>query len=275
MKRGYIIASVVAVVALLFWWVWPRGATSLEPQVEPDVVPAGTAAPVSRDDHGMNEGQEADELEVSGSPLMTRMLRERRDALERVLDDWRTPIEFYGKVVDENSEPMAEAQVRFSCNDLSPEGTSFYETTSDADGLFSINEIQGLMCDVEVSKPGYYKSRSARQFFYYAGLPENFVPNRLEPVVFRLRGHGEIEPLIRFHKSFPVQKDGSPLLMDLGFVSGIGFQTSALLTLACKACACRRLHQAPQSPATSSPKAPPIRSSSTSATLPMRLGTVV
>jgi len=85
-----------------------------------------------------------------------KRLNQMKEDAEKALNDWRTPIEFYGKVVDENTNPVSGAQIDFDANDTSAEGTSFYHTQSDADGLFSIKNIQGKILGVKVNKEGYY-----------------------------------------------------------------------------------------------------------------------
>jgi hypothetical protein len=136
-------------------------------------------------------------------------------ALDKAQDQWRTPIEFYGKVVDESNMPVLGVHVDFGCNDLSPEGTSNYHTTSDGSGLFSIAGIAGKLLGVSLSKEGYYTSRGDNSSFYYAGKNVSFIPDAANPIVFHLRKKGVAEPLIRFKKSFRVPKDGSPIQIDL------------------------------------------------------------
>ena len=48
-------------------------------------------------------------------------------------------IEFYGKVVDENNQPVSGATVKFSKVDLSEAGTTQLQTQSDINGLFYIS----------------------------------------------------------------------------------------------------------------------------------------
>lgn len=55
-------------------------------------------------------------------------------------DEWLTPIEFYGKVVDQNGQPVVGAEIDFGTNDLSPTGSSNYKGASDTNGLFSIRK---------------------------------------------------------------------------------------------------------------------------------------
>jgi hypothetical protein len=145
----------------------------------------------------------------------------RRKALEeKSLNEWRTPIQFYGLVKDESNSIVFGAQVDFECNDLSQEGTSLYHTESDANGLFSIKDITGKLLRVTVSKSGYYAYEPHGEFFYYAGLNQNFVPDVGNPVVFRLRKKGKGADLIEvdypgFAHIAQLKHDGTPVELDL------------------------------------------------------------
>jgi len=82
--------------------------------------------------------------------------QKRQSAIEHSYDDWKTPIEFYGMVMDDSNNAIVGGQVAFQCNDLSSSGTSFYNTQSDISGGFSIKGISGKLLDVKVNKDGYY-----------------------------------------------------------------------------------------------------------------------
>jgi hypothetical protein len=140
---------------------------------------------------------------------------ERKARLEQFQEAWRTPIEFYGKVVDENTNPVSGVHVDFDCNDLSSNGTSYYHTESDANGLFSIRDITGKFLGVHVSKEGYYSSKGDNDSFYYAGENVNFVPDPSNPVIFHLRKKGAGEKLIEVKQNYRVARDGTPLGIDL------------------------------------------------------------
>ena len=140
---------------------------------------------------------------------------ERKARLEQFQEAWRTPIKFYGKVVDENTNPVAGVHIDFDCNDTSPTGTSNYHTESDGNGMFSIKGIQGLLLAVNVSKEGYYSYLRFATNFIYAGANVNFVPDQYNPVIFHLRKKGVGEKLIGVKQNYQVARDGTPLGIDL------------------------------------------------------------
>jgi hypothetical protein len=143
------------------------------------------------------------------------------DERQKGLNEWRTPISFYGKVMDETGMPVQGVRVDFGCNDLSVSGTSTYQTTTDANGLFSITGIKGKQLSVSLSIGGYYVSKRDKRYFTYAGENVNFVPDILSPVLFRLRKKAKAEPLIHIQaimggpKGFRVARDGTPLEISL------------------------------------------------------------
>jgi hypothetical protein len=209
MKKRYIFfAILIALLAIVFW---KRKNPLPEVPMERSSV-FGTTPP-------SGAVQTASSNELSSESNFTashdKRMRQMSNTLNKLQEQWRTPIEFYGKVVDENTNPVQDAKVDFDCNDTSPEGTSFYHTTSDSNGLFSIRDIQGLLLGVKVNKDGYYPYLPNGDNFYYAGQNQNFVPDVARPVLFRLRKKGGGEPLTHFHKSFKVPKDGTPIQIDL------------------------------------------------------------
>lgn len=155
------------------------------------------------------------ELTVDKMEFPAKGFEQREHDRDHRLDEWRTPIEFYGKIIDENETPVAEVQINFSCNDVSPRGTSFYRTQSDAKGLFSITQIQGKLLTVRISKEGYYSSKRDTDSFYYAGQDVNFKPDILNPVIFHLRKKGPVERLVTTSGRARVPLSGSPIELNL------------------------------------------------------------
>jgi hypothetical protein len=140
-----------------------------------------------------------------------------------VLAAWQTPIEFYGKVVDENSNAVAAAKISFHWVEFPAEdGNRNTNTESDVEGLFSLRGQRGPDLSVSVSKEGYYAAHRGEQGFKYGpfGNPD-FSPNPQNPVIFTLRKKGKGEPLIQ--SEFPpgmgqiaqLRGDGTPAEIDL------------------------------------------------------------
>jgi hypothetical protein len=126
-------------------------------------------------------------------------------------------IEFYGKVVDENNQPVSGATAKFSKVDLSAEGSTQLETESDANGLFSLQGVTGRGLGVTVEKSGYYSSKMNRYGFDYASFwDESFYQSDSNnPVVFHLHKKGEAEPLLFRQTLYGLKPDGTPQYIDL------------------------------------------------------------
>jgi len=110
--------------------------------------------------------------------------------------EWKMPINFWGKVIDESNNPVANASVHFVWNDLSENGTSEADTMSDGNGGFSLVSRRGKGLSVSVAKDSYYGTSSSRQSFEYAQPDMRFVPDPGNPVVFYLRKKHEGASLV-------------------------------------------------------------------------------
>ena len=156
-----------------------------------------------------------------GAAAVESRINQIKTEVERGYEEWRTPIEFYGKVVDENTNAVANADVHFVWTDLSPKGNSDKQTTSDGSGLFSLRNEAGKHLMVQVSKQGYYSYQPFGAAFFYAGENQNFVPDAANPVMFRLKKKGVAEPLVHVQapiggaKGFRVARDGTGVEISL------------------------------------------------------------
>jgi len=136
--------------------------------------------------------------------------------IERSYDPWRTPINFYGRVIDESNNSVAGTSINFGWTDLSSQGYSRASTTSDANGMFALEGKKGKHLSVWVNKDGYYLSKSNLDSFFYAdNSGNNFVADRFNPVIFYLRKKGAGENLIHVKQNYRIARDGTLLGIDL------------------------------------------------------------
>ena len=137
--------------------------------------------------------------------------------------DWKQPINFYGKVVDESNHPVVGATVIFGWVDLSPTTYSTTEAKSDESGLFSLLNRTGKGLSVKINKEGYYFSRGevARHFEYANPADGLHKPDPNNPVIYHLRKRGLGSDLITsqygIRTDFPISipRDGTALTVDL------------------------------------------------------------
>ncbi|MFA5190167.1 MAG: carboxypeptidase-like regulatory domain-containing protein [Verrucomicrobiia bacterium] len=129
---------------------------------------------------------------------------------------WRIPISFYGKVVDENGKPVGEAKIEFGWTDISYEGSSKRHVLSDSNGLFSLTGVRGKRLTVEVGKDGYHELRSQNPFaFEYADYFGFFRPDPAHPVVFHLLKANIAEPMVQRDCKVVLKLDGSPVYLNV------------------------------------------------------------
>jgi hypothetical protein len=111
--------------------------------------------------------------------------------------EWQKPIDFYGKVIDQNSNSVVGASVRFRWADMTENVVSNASTTeSDAGGLFSLHGKLGRSLDVWVSKEGYYASHEGYKGFLFSLGNDIYTPDPFNPVIFNLRKKGQGAALI-------------------------------------------------------------------------------
>ena len=218
MNRNFKVAvSLLVIIAVIIWWCCrpsPKNGSTERPSVPSTAQQV--AVPKSNPGASVSQNQPAPTNQTPERQMTKEERAEKRQsAVEHSYDEWRTPIEFYGMVMDDSNNVIVGAQVDFLCNDLSPSGTSSYHTQSDINGGFSIKGITGKLLDVKVNKDGYYSYSPQGEDFYYAGQNQNFTPNVGSPVIFRMHKKGEGADLIRYDKSFKLSRNGTPILVDL------------------------------------------------------------
>src|SRR5208337_916291 len=143
-NKSIVLMLLALTVCLVVWHVVNRSARPVAHADEPAAgEPHQTEPPLEREQTPRKANTLLPSSPQEAADLIEHRRQQKDEALHKAQDRWRTPIEFYGKVVDENTNPVADAQVAFDCNDTSAEGTSFYHVQSDANGLFSIRGIQG------------------------------------------------------------------------------------------------------------------------------------
>src|SRR5207237_1445461 len=132
--------------------------------------------------------------------------------------DWKVPIEFYGRVVDEASRPIANARVQFAWTNLSAKGSDHRDAVSDDRGLFNLSGVEGKRLSVRVDKEGYYGSTSASfKSFEFSNPGEDiyYEPDTTDPVIFRLRAKGEAAHLTKKSVKVLLLNSGRSATIDL------------------------------------------------------------
>jgi hypothetical protein len=142
-----------------------------------------------------------------------------------------TPILFYGKVIDQDGNPVADADVEYVGNNIPWGGAARQRMKTDAMGEFQINAT-GISLSVDISKVSHRSllrrsdvapveaagDPSSSDSFKYATLfgPTVHRPDKAHPVTFTLYKSGVLEPLIVDKgKDLIMAKDGTPIRVQL------------------------------------------------------------
>lgn len=211
MKRRRILFAIggTAILAVLLWW-W------LQPVQKPEPLPT-TSKPAA-------SAQTADK---PNTPVVPQVQAEKNKAVIKQIENaFAAPIAFYGRVIDQNGNPVAGASVGYSPIDNFTSSTTHYTGVSDAGGYFSIENIKGIALSVGVGKQGYYpvgdkydKSPSSSATFAYGMGPDSYrqsPPTKDNPAIFVLQKMGETAPLVQLsRRQVDVPKTGTPLSIDL------------------------------------------------------------
>jgi hypothetical protein len=167
-------------------------------------------------------------LAVTPPPIPPTLQARRKETVDKILASLATPITFYGRIIDQNGDPVPNANVRYGVIDKFDADGSRYEDKSDASGYFSVDGIQGAVLTVGVWKNGYHiiENKSKGSFAYGVGADSTRKepPTKNNPAIFVLQKGGITEPLIRLSTGgIKVPKNGSPVSIDLA----TGERTSA------------------------------------------------
>lgn len=235
MRKGKWIGGLIAVLltSFLLWRFAPnRQAPQRGPQSDfdkPDYAsPHQTTSALSHNEPGKKQ--------LPGGPYESSDPRWNEMRLKDRLNpgwEWKIPLSFYGKAVDENNKPVAQAEVFYSWTNLSTEGSSQERTLSDANGLFSLSGKMGKFLEVRVRKDGYHTAKEDSRGFEYADFSDAryYEPDPANPVLFRLRKRHGVEGLITGETVPPLPADGTRVRLDLledgGISSGGQLEISA------------------------------------------------
>jgi hypothetical protein len=140
------------------------------------------------------------------------------EVVEKLIESKNKPIEFYGKIIDQDSNPVPDAKVDIGIRhwtmpdltvQLAGSDTIHLDQTSDANGRFEFHGATGDGFGVGIVKNGYSSPPNARYGFGpQAGTFDN-------PVILKMWKMGKSEKLISCHTLFGFQRDGRLYTLDL------------------------------------------------------------
>ena len=212
-----LVLSALIVVALgMLWWL---GVLSSKRALQAPVEATPTVAPYGSPQPDRAPATPTGRQIPGGRPEPSDPRWKEREVKRRIDPEyeWKMPINFFGRVVDENEQPVPSAKVELSWTDLSQAGSSQAQTTTDAEGFFSLLNRTGRHLEVRVSKDGYYTPKRQQISFDYAGFWETdyHVPDPNNPVLFHIRKKNQGEALRSGEIRPTMPADGTPMRFDL------------------------------------------------------------
>jgi hypothetical protein len=212
-----LVLSALIVVALgMLWWLGVPSSKRV-PQAPAEATP--TVAPYGSPQPDIARATPTGRQIPGGRPEPSDPRWKEREVKRRIDPEyeWKMPINFFGRVVDENEQPVPSAKVELSWTDLSQAGSSQAQTTTDAQGFFSLLNQTGRHLEVRVSKDGYYTPKRQQISFDYAAFWEAdyHVPDPNNPVLFHIRKKNQGEALRSGEIRPTMPADGTPMRFDL------------------------------------------------------------
>ena len=131
---------------------------------------------------------------------------------------WKRPIEFYGKVLDQFGQPVVGAEVVMTWTTVvGPTPDPKKSIFADVDGRFAVTGIQGKRLWISATKVGYdYTTDSVESFEYAEFFSDKFyVPDSNNPVLFHLYKILDAEPIYLFRAHDELDPGGKPLTLDV------------------------------------------------------------
>lgn len=159
---------------------------------------------------------------------LTQIEREKgKDKFDRMKElignDYNTPIDFWGKVIDENGNPLADVKAEITVDEHAAKKK--YVTSSDDKGMFELLGKKGARARIKVFLDGYAPTSdekigskvSARTIYYSSkAMPAYAPPTKDNPQIFVLRKKNPVANLAHdFKKRVSVGENGETQKIEL------------------------------------------------------------
>jgi len=181
-------------LALAVFLLWPKASPHKQEE------PTTTQTQPERERHEPSPSGHESKVALNSPEFFHERAKRNEGGVTKAL---KTPINFYGIVVDQHDQPVVGAQVVYSIvstlDFVNPRQHA--GQVSGPDGRFSILGKHGASIYVKVSHPNYMFSPSAQKTFSFYQNPNAVQNERLpaqdQPEVFRLIKKGIAEPLLK------------------------------------------------------------------------------
>jgi hypothetical protein len=211
---------VLAILAIVFWLRPVRPSANSEPtsMAQPtNNVPATPVTPASAASQSVPGTSPAIITPATPKPSTANRIG-TAEVVATFVEGKNVPVEFYGLVIDQDSNALAGVDVKVSVQQLTTPnpaamelGTTEvpFERTTGPDGRFEISGLTGESLDLaSIQKDGYEAEPTKRGFGSSSGSFDN-------PVIFKMWSTNIHEQLITGEKKFTIVPDGRPYVIDL------------------------------------------------------------
>lgn len=143
------------------------------------------------------------------------------ELLRNSLESKNAPISFYGRVIDQDGNGLADVHVSMDVRQWHFNGhwgNTFpeFERITDSRGNFSVENTAGDYLSINsVVKNGYRLSPKAPNSFGYGSVPNPIHPDPQNPVIIKMWELGESANLVSHRTLFGFQPDGRIYTLDL------------------------------------------------------------
>lgn len=210
--RRVVFVLLLVLACFLVWWLWLR--VDKAPETKP--TDSATTAQIDR-------GSAAPTTPAANvaSPPRPGL----KTQLQELMNNANRPISFFGKVIDQDGNPIPNVKVTLQVRYTTAIGTGDIGDTFDypvlntgEDGRFTLTGAHGALLAVKaLEKPGYEPSVKATRssYWYWRDPKDAFHPNAEQPEVFRMWKNAGAESLVRKGISAGLHYDGSSTTFDL------------------------------------------------------------
>lgn len=211
-KRSLFVVLGVALIVAILWFLRRSG----------DVRSMNLTASIERRSLPSIPSASAPPTVAAAEQKQTAQKKRQEDV--RLFVEWRNvPISYYGKVVDEDENPIGGVKVRYSVQSFYPlpvlpgAKSDFFDVVSDANGLFEITDHKGSSLGIDsLTKEGYkYSAKAGRGALYSGNGDADYRPDPANPEIFTMVHLGVAGPLVNYDAHFTVPCDGTPVRMDM------------------------------------------------------------
>lgn len=222
MKRLGIVLSIILVIGLLILglYVRPRRLPGTAAESTPRNAVAESSLPASLPRQG-----QATRLDTNARTGTNKSMPTFEEQMQAITDEINAPMSFFGKVLDQNNQPIPGATVRFNTRSaimIGPRSSQTkmteWEKVTDADGRFSLTEASGdVLCIEALEKPGYETSPKISTAYIFSGRSSEELhhPDVGNPVIFRMWKRQGADRLATADKFYGLAPDNRIYTIDL------------------------------------------------------------